>query len=133
MPSFHPVALTCTSVLALLLFALGGAVSGIRLRSRVLIGVTDHPDAMLNRLVRAHGNTAEYAPMLAVLFLLLGAREPSQAALWLMVAATVARVLFVVSMLTARTLSRPNPIRFVGALGTYVCGTALAVLLAATI
>ncbi len=130
MPVVHPIALLCTGVLAVLLFGLGFTVSGARGRFKLLIGVTPDPDALLNRLVRAHGNTAEYAPFLAVLFLALGARQPSQFTLWLIGLATVARVLFVIGMLSARTLSRPSPLRFVGAAGTYVLGVWLAVLLA---
>lgn len=129
MPSVHPLALVCTGVLAVLLFGLGLAVSGARLRSRRLVGITDDPDALLNRLVRAHGNTSEYAPTLAVLFVLLGWIAPTTAALAAMVGATACRLLFVVGMLSARTLTRPNPVRFVGALGTYVFGLWLAVLL----
>lgn len=120
--TMHPVSIACTCVLAVLLFGLAILISGQRLRTRALIGVTQDPDALLNRLVRAHGNTAEYAPMLVVLFVILGARQPSTATLALMVAATVARVLFVIGMLVAPSLTRPNPIRFVGALGTYVAG-----------
>ncbi|GAA4430514.1 MAPEG family protein [Acidovorax lacteus] len=130
MPSIHPLAVACACALGLLLFGLGTAVSLARIRSQRLIGVSDDPDAWLNRLVRAHGNTAEYAPMLALLCLALGMLAPSTPALVAMVLATLARVLFAVGMLTATTLSRPNPIRFAGALGTYVAGVALVVLLA---
>lgn len=125
----HPVALVCTALLGLLLFGLGLAVSGARGRSRRLIGVDDDPDNLLNRLVRAHGNTAEYAPFLGLLFLLLGSRSPSGLVLGLIVAATAARLLLALGLLTARTLSRPSALRFVGAAGTYVTGAWLSLLL----
>ncbi|BAL96415.1 MAPEG family protein [Rubrivivax gelatinosus] len=125
----HPVALVCTALLGLLLFGLGLAVSGARGRSRRLIGVDDDPDSLLNRLVRAHGNTAEYAPFLGLLFLLLGSRSPSGLVLGLIVAATAARLLLALGLLTARTLSRPSALRFVGAAGTYVTGAWLSLLL----
>lgn len=129
MPDIHPIALACVAVLAALLFGLGLLVSGARLRSGVLVGASTDPDARLNRLIRAHGNTAEYAAMLAVLFLVTGARAPGALALSLIVLATLSRVLFAVGMLTARTLTRPNPVRFVGALGTYLCGLGLVAVL----
>lgn len=124
----HPIALGCTALLGLLLFGLGLAVSGARGRSRRLIGVDDDPDSRLNRLVRAHGNTAEYAPFLGLLFVLHGARSPSSLVLGLIVAATATRVLLAIGLLTARTLSRPSALRFVGAAGTYVTGAWLSVL-----
>ena len=130
MPPIHSTALVCTAVLGLLLFGLGMAVSGARGRARLLIGQPADPDHLLNRLVRAHGNTAEYAPFLALLFLLHGARQPSDLVLGLVWAATAARVVFVIGLLTTRTLARPSPLRFVGALATYVTGAWLAVLAA---
>lgn len=128
--SIHPLALLCTATLGVLLFGLGLAVSGARGKFNVLIGATPDPDSWLNRLVRAHGNTAEYAPFLALLFVVLGSRQPSSLALALMVVATVARILFVVGLLSAKTVTRPSPLRFVGAATTYFVGAWLAVLLA---
>ena len=126
MPDIHPTALLCIATLGLLLFALGLAVSGARAKSRVLIGVTPDADHLLNRLVRAHGNTAEYAPFLALLFLVHGARHPGPLVVGFIVAATLSRIVFVVGLLTARSLSRPSPLRFLGAAGTYGCGIWLA-------
>jgi uncharacterized membrane protein YecN with MAPEG domain len=133
MPPFviHPVVLACIAVLGLLVFGLGLAVSLARGKAHVLIGVTPDPDAMLNRLVRAHGNTAEYAPMLAVLFCLQGFQAPSPVTLAMVVVATAARVLIVAGLLTARTLSRPSPLRFAGAATTYFVGIWLAIRLLA--
>jgi len=45
------------------------------------------------------------------------------------VAATVSRVLLVIGLVAWPTLARPNPARFVGALGTYVFGAALCIAL----
>lgn len=81
MPMPHPIALICIALLCVLLFALGLTVSLTRLRSKVLIGGTPDPDAMLSRVIRAHGNTAEYAPLLALMMLILGALAPSSLAL----------------------------------------------------
>ena len=120
----HHVAVVCTAALGLLLFVLGFAVSTVRYLDRTFTGYTPEPGHLLAKLVRAHGNTAEYAPFLAVLFLYLGSRNPAQWHLWLMVAATVCRFLVVVGLM-AWPMSKPNPVRFVGAIGTYIFGAAL--------
>lgn len=119
------IALVCTGVLGLLLFVLGFAISVERTRVGLLSGYAPEPDRLLTKLVRAHGNTAEYAPFLAVLFLYLGSRNPPHWALWCMADATACRLLLVVSLLAWPTMSKPNPARAIGALGTYGFGMAL--------
>jgi len=121
----HIIALVCTAILGLLVFGLGLAVSVCRFRDRRSTGYVDDPANMLHKLVRAHANTTEFAPFLAVLVLYLGAQSPSASVLGLMVAATACRVLLVIGLVAWPTLARPNPARFVGALGTYVFGAAL--------
>ena len=121
----HIIALICTAILGLLVFGLGLAVSVCRFRDRRSTGHVDDPANMLHKLVRAHANTTEFAPLLAVLVLYLGAQSPSAAVLGLMVAATACRALLVIGLVAWPTLARPNPARFVGALGTYVFGAAL--------
>ena len=125
----HIVALICTAILGLLLFGLGLAVSVCRFSDRRSMGYVDDPANRLHKLVRAHANTTEFAPFLAVLILYLGAHAPSAVVLGLMVAATVSRVLLVIGLVAWPTLARPNPARFVGALGTYVFGAALCIAL----
>lgn len=126
----HTVPLLCTAVLGLLVFGLGFAISALRFRASHLIGYPDDPTNLLHKVVRAHGNTTEYAPFLAVLFLYAGAHSPSPLALGLVVAATLARVLVVVGLVAWPRLDRPNPVRFVGALTTYLAGVALCVVVA---
>jgi uncharacterized protein len=123
------IALTCTAILGLLLFALGLAVSVTRTRDARLSGYAPEPDQLLTKLVRAHGNTAEYAPFLAALFLYLGSRNPPHWQLWCMAAATACRLLLVISLLAWPTMSKPNPARAIGALGTYGFGMALCIAL----
>ncbi|PKO88551.1 MAG: hypothetical protein CVU18_06995 [Betaproteobacteria bacterium HGW-Betaproteobacteria-12] len=129
--SLHPVALYCTAILGGLLFLLGLAVSIQRFRSKVGSGPAPEKHALLNRLIRAHANTAEFAPFLAVLFLFFGWQGPSALALGLIVGATVCRCLLVIGLLAWPSLSRPNPARFVGALGTYLSGAALCLVMVA--
>ncbi|MCI3972631.1 MULTISPECIES: MAPEG family protein [Burkholderia] len=121
----HPVALGCTAILGLLLFGLGLVVSVTRFRCTTGSGCAPDPANGLHKIVRAHGNTAEYAPFLAVLFLYFGTHDPSRAILALIVAATACRCLLVIGLLAWPTMADPNPVRFVGALGTYLCGGAL--------
>ena len=47
------------------------------------------------------------------------------ALLGLLVAATACRMLLVIGLVAFARMDRPNPVRFIGALGTYVAGLAL--------
>jgi len=125
-------AIICTGVLGLLLFGLGIAISVMRSLTKSLSGLPEDPANVLHKLVRAHGNTAEYAPFLAVLFLYLGTRGPAPSTILLMTAATVCRVLLVVGIIAWPTMARPNPARFIGAVGTYAAGLALCLALLAS-
>jgi uncharacterized membrane protein YecN with MAPEG domain len=119
------VALVCTALLGLLVFGLGLAVSALRGSTSTNIGHAVDPADRLHKLVRAHGNAAEYAPMLAILMLAIASREPARWMVWMFVAATVSRYLHAAGMLLSSSLDRPQPLRFVGALGTYLSGLAL--------
>lgn len=125
----NSTALVCTAILGLLLFLLGLAISVVRTHDGTLTGQLPEPDRLLTKLVRAHGNTAEYAPFFAVLFLYLGSRNPADWQLWCMAGATACRLLLVVALLAWPTMSKPNPARAIGALGTYGFGVALCVAL----
>jgi uncharacterized membrane protein YecN with MAPEG domain len=117
--------LACTALLGLLVFALGLCVSLRRSSTKKGIGHDPSPTDLLHKLVRAHGNSTEYAPMLAILMLALGTLEAAPwvgLAMWVAVAC---RYLIVAGLLYG-SLEQPNPMRFVGALGTYVSGIALA-------
>lgn len=119
-------AVICVSMLGLLLFVLGFFVSIARGRTQALSGTSDDPASFLARIIRAHGNTAEYAPMFAVLFLYLGSSSPAPWVVWTIIAATIFRYLIVAGLLTA-TMDKANPLRFLGALGTYITGALLSV------
>jgi uncharacterized protein len=125
----NSTALACTAVLGLLLFVLGFGVSILRSRVGVLSGYAPEPDQLLTKLVRSHGNTAEYAPFLAVLCLYLGSEHPPHWQLWCMVGATACRLLLVVALVAWPSMQKPNPARAIGALGTYVFGVGLCVAL----
>ena len=121
-------AAVCAGLLGLLVFALGLAVSLVRGQTNVVIGHTTDPTDRLYKLVRAHGNAAEFNPMLAVLILYLGAGQPSSWLQRLFVAAAAARVLHAAGMILSPSLARPQPLRAAGAVGTYAIGIALAII-----
>jgi hypothetical protein len=121
----NPVALSCTAVLGLLLFGLGLAVSLTRVHTKTVTGLSSDPADWLNKMARAHTNTAEFAPFLALLFLYFGMHQPSTTTLALIVAATLCRCLIVIGLIAPPTMASPHPVRAVGALGTYACGLAL--------
>jgi uncharacterized protein len=131
MPHMHPVALYCTAALGALLFLLGLAVSIFRFRTATGAGPAAERNSMLNKLIRAHANTAEFAPFLAVIFLYFGWRGPSELVVNLIIAATVCRFLLVIGLVAWPSMGRPNPARFAGALGTYLAGAALCVAMVA--
>lgn len=124
------VAVICTALLGLLLFGLGLYVSILRTRTRRNVGCDTSPVDPLHRAVRAHGNTAEYAPFFGLLFLWFAIHPPPVWVLALIVIATAARILLVAGLLWGPRLDRPNPMRMAGALLTYICGLALVVRLA---
>jgi uncharacterized membrane protein YecN with MAPEG domain len=117
----------CIGLLGLLVFGLGLAVSLKRGSTRTNFGYTPDPTNSLHKLVRAHGNAAEYAAMLAVLMLLLAGRAPGPLITGTCVVATAARYVHAAGMMLSPTLDRPYPLRFAGALLTYVAGLVLAV------
>lgn len=119
------VAVICIGLLGLLVFGLGFAVSGMRGRTETLHGFDSDPTNALHKLVRAHGNTTEYAPMLAVLMFVAASMSPATWVLWLMGIVTLARYLIVIGLVAGSTLDSPHPLRFVGALLTYLGGLGL--------
>lgn len=121
------VAIICAALLGLLLFGLGFGVSIMRARTNVGSGFRNDPADMLYKMVRAHGNTAEYAPMVALLILYLGTTDPGLWILWVMGITTFGRYLIVAGLVMSPTLANPHPFRFVGALLTYLGGILLCV------
>jgi uncharacterized membrane protein YecN with MAPEG domain len=118
-------AIVCAALLGLLLFALGLYVSAAR-RDKPGAYPSDPADPFFKRM-RAHGNTAEYAPMMAVLILVCGTRNPSTWVLVLMWLAVASRYSLAAGILMSSTLDQPQPLRFIGATGTYLTGIALSI------
>jgi uncharacterized membrane protein YecN with MAPEG domain len=126
------VAIVCTAMLGVLLFALGLNVSRSRGADKAGAYPNDPADPFFKK-VRAHANTSEYAPMLAVLMLIAGERNPGTWVLWVMGIAVASRYLIAAGILMSETLAKPHTLRFVGAVGTYLSGLALCVAVLLTI
>jgi uncharacterized membrane protein YecN with MAPEG domain len=122
-------ALICIALLGLLLFGLGFAVSGKRGNTKTLTGSSSDPTDALHKLTRAHGNTAEFAPMLAILIFALGSMSPAFWVLCCMGVATASRYLIVAGLILGSTMDDAHPLRFIGALGTYLSGFGLCIAL----
>jgi len=121
----NSIAVESTVALGALLFGMGWPISGLRNHRRQYSGYNPEPTDLLHKAVRAHGNTAEYSPFLAVMFLYIGAHDPARWMVWTIVAVTVCRYLFVIGIIAFPTMAKPNPVRFIGAAGTYTLGLAL--------
>ncbi len=121
------VAIVCIALLGLLLFGLGLAVSLARQKSNVSYGLPDDQEEHLFKVSRAHGNTAEYTPMLAVLMLIVGANDPPAWALWTMGLAVASRYAIAAGIVLGPATGAPHPLRFIGATGTYATGLGLSI------
>jgi len=129
----NAIAVICAAALGILLFGMGLAVSAVRGRSGAFIGHDTDPAGQLHKFVRAHANTAEYAPYLAVIILYLGAHNPAPWVVATMIAVTLLRYVFVAGMVLPATMAKPNPLRFAGAAGTYMAGLALCIAMLRTL
>ncbi len=123
------IPLICISLLAFLGIGLGFAVSLTRTKTEVLFGSSTDPEDVLYKMVRAHGNTVEYVAILALLIYILSQFPQSTWVLWCMVLVTFFRYLLVAGIIFPKTLARPNPMRLIGALGTYLAGFGLCIAL----
>jgi uncharacterized membrane protein YecN with MAPEG domain len=119
-------AVASVAILGALLFLLGLRVSVLRGRYRTAFGASDDPADPLFRAVRAHGNAAEYVPMLAVLMLLAAVRSPSWWVQGLCLAAVVVRLVHAIAISRPPRRTTPAADRLVGAIGTYLVGVSLA-------
>ncbi|WP_372862880.1 MAPEG family protein [Spongiibacter sp.] len=121
------IPMICIAILGALCFVLGLNVSAARTKAKLGSGCPSDPKDPLHKAIRAHANTAEYAPVLMILIYIASQAQMASWVLWTMVVATACRLLFVAGILLPRSMSRPNPMRFIGALGTYITGVMLAV------
>lgn len=127
------VAVVSVAVMAAMLFLLGLNVSLVRGKTNVIAGVEDDPTSAVNKAVRAHGNNAEWVPILAVLSLYLGMNEPAMWVEIVIALCAASRVVAAIGFITCKSLDQINPLKAIGAMTTYVGGLALAVAAALTV
>lgn len=129
----HSTIIICSSLLGLLVFALGFNVSLARSSTKDIHSAGDDPAGKLMKAVRAHANSTEYVGVIIGLFVLTGlvysGRDLGIYMTSLIVILTLSRILHAAGMLTCETLAKPNPLRFIGALFTYLAGFALTITL----
>ena len=119
------IAVLCVTLLGFLVVGLGLVVSMTRGSTKTMYGYNIDPADRLYKAVRAHGNTTEYAPMLAVLILTLGMLNPEPWMMWCMGLVTLSRYVFVFGIVLPPSMAQPSKLRFIGSLGTYLFGMAL--------
>jgi uncharacterized protein len=121
-----PLAIACVSFLGLLLLGLGSAITLQRRRTKTYFGSRNDPADSLSRLIRAHGNTAEYSGVLSLLIWAVGQEPMSVWSMALVAIVTLSRYCQAFGMLLGPTLdSPPNLFRLVGTTGTYAGGAGL--------
>lgn len=114
-------------------FVLSALVSITRVRSRTSLGCQDDPENFLYKAVVAQRNSAEYVPLLCLLMLALQHYGAPNWVVWTYTGATVGRYLHSLGILTYKTMKRPNVLRSVGAVLTYLCGLLMSVTLIAQV
>ena len=119
----------CIALLGLLIFVGGFAVSTARGKEAQIAGLPADLAHPLTKLSRAHGNTTEYAPMLAVVIYLLAQTNPPVWVLYCVGLATLSRYLIFYGIVTCPTMGKVYLPRAFGAMGTYIFGTILCVAL----
>ena len=117
--------LICIALLGFLLVGLGFSVSMTRAKTETNFGSATNPEDILYKMIRAHGNTAEYAPIIALLIFVLYQATQAEWVMWCMMLATFFRYLIVAGIIFPKTMDARNPMRFIGALGTYLTGFGL--------
>jgi uncharacterized protein len=117
----------CVAALGILLFGRGASISICRLRNADYYAGAPSPTSFTTKLSRAHGNTAEFAPSLAVLMIVASSQNHGA---WLdarMIGGVLSRLLVVIGFLSSTTLERMSLPKAAGAVGTYVFGMILSV------
>jgi uncharacterized membrane protein YecN with MAPEG domain len=114
-PLLLNVTLSTASVLGLIYVVLMLRIIRMRFRNRVSLGDGGNPEIL--KRVRAHGNFAEYVPLLLILMGLLelaGADKTSLAV------AGVALVVFRIAHAVGMHMPAPNAARVAGTVGTFL-------------
>ena len=111
--------LLCSAALVLLYAVLSLNVSRMRRKRR---SFPEIPEAEVIKAIRAHGNASEYIPLFVALFLYANSTQPGAGTYWVGVAvlATASRFAHAAGMLLTASVAERHPLRFYGAIGTYI-------------
>jgi uncharacterized protein len=123
------IELVCAALMLLLLVGLGLAVSVERGKAGKLGGTPDDETSRLFRLMRAHGNAAEYLPAGIAVALFAAGGDGTPILTWLLVAFTTLRFVHAFALIFGQSMNSFSVPRFIGGMGTYVTGGAIAVYL----
>ena len=126
--------IVCIALLGILIFVLGANVT----RHRIIRGATGNqaPSDPADRMFlaqRAHGNASEYVPTMIGLLIVGSTLTDGWWINTLAVVAVAARYLHAIAVLTSKTMAGRVPARDVGAILTYLSGSALAVTVLASL
>jgi uncharacterized membrane protein YecN with MAPEG domain len=111
--------LLCSAALVLLFAVLSFNVSRMRRKRR---SFPEIPEAEVIKAIRAHGNASEYIPLFVALLLYANSTQPSPNMYLVGVAvlATASRFSHAAGMLLTASVAERHPLRFYGAIGTYI-------------
>ena len=121
------IAYLCIVLLGFLMMGLSFYVSFMRGKTGKISGTTEDPECPLYQAQRAHGNTTENAPMLAVMMLVLAQTPQPTWVTATIITATIFRFILVAGLIFPATMAKPNALRFVGGLGSILSAIVLAV------
>lgn len=115
----------CIVFLGLLIVGGGFYVSWCRAKLGIVGGCPQDPANKLHKAVRAHANATEYVPIMALVIYMLGLFNPPGWIVGVMIGFTLARYLSFFGLAAGESLAKPNLLRFLGALLTYILGLVL--------
>ncbi len=130
-PAIMKIAILCVVFLAILQILLGLVISGMRRKFRCSVGAPDDPNHPLFRARLAFSNCAEWHPIFFALLLVLPMGGAPKWSIWLSPAVVAARYLMVAGLVTFPP-NKPNIVRVLGAVGTYLTALLLSGLVIAT-
>lgn len=114
------ISIISISLLFILCIALAFNTSLSRSITGNYSGMESDENNLLYRSQRAHLNSVEYAPLLAMIFYILDQQIQSNWVLIAIISVTILRYIHAVGILFPRILGKATPLKFIGALGTYI-------------
>lgn len=117
----------CSAFLLTMTLILGVMVSIVRTKLKVLYAFPNEPDQILYKLVRAHGNSAEYVPVVCLVFYLVNLVGITSVDELMILMLTASRFLIIMGICIPKTMAKPNWARTLGSFGTNFCALYLIV------